>query len=77
MCSLLQCFASAIIAPSLHYIARQIALSWRKRLSDHLYALYFKNNAFYKVIHVYKGVGHPDQRIMDDLDRVRIRHIMT
>lgn len=68
--SLLQCVASAVIAPSLHYLTRRVALSWRQRLSEHLYSLYFRNNAFYKSIHVYPGASHPDQRITEDLDRM-------
>lgn len=68
--SLMQCVVSAIIAPSLHYLTRRIALSWRKRLSAHLYALYFRNNAFYKANHVFPGAQHSDQRISEDLDRL-------
>ncbi len=59
-----------MIAPSLHYITRQVALSWRQRLSTHLYGLFFRHNAFYKSMHVYQGASHPDQRITEDLDRV-------
>jgi ABC-type uncharacterized transport system fused permease/ATPase subunit len=70
--SLLQCVASAIIAPTLHYLTRRIALSFRKRLSNHLYALYFRHNAFYKATHVFPGASHSDQRISEDLDRVRV-----
>lgn len=70
MVSLLQCVASAVIAPSLHYLTRQVALSWRMRLSAHLYSLFFRNNAFYKTMHVYQGASHPDQRITEDLDRM-------
>jgi ABC-type uncharacterized transport system fused permease/ATPase subunit len=74
--SLLQCVASAIIAPSLHYITRQVALSWRERLSKHLYALFFRHNAFYKAVHVYPGASQPDQRITEDLDRVSYFHYL-
>lgn len=70
MISIVQCVASSIMAPSLHYVTRQLALIWRSRLQKYFIDLYFKNKSFYKVSHVYEGIDNPDQRISEDLEQL-------
>lgn len=47
--SLVQCVMSSVLAPTLHYFTRDLALGWRKRMSKKLYDLYFRRKAFYRV----------------------------
>jgi hypothetical protein len=57
--SLVQCVIQAALAPSLRYMSRALAQQWRERLSDHMFGLYFKAKAYYKVNSVYGAPPHP------------------
>lgn len=41
--------ASAVLAPSLRYVADSLALSWRRQLTAAAHARYLKHNNFYTV----------------------------
>jgi hypothetical protein len=47
--SLVQCVASAVLAPGLLYLARSIANDWRQRLHAHIARHLFRNKAYYTV----------------------------
>ena len=47
--SLVQCVASAIMAPGLLYLTRSVSIDWRRRLSAHINALFFRHKAYYQV----------------------------
>eukprot|EP00039_Didymoeca_costata_P001964 m.56591 g.56591 ORF g.56591 m.56591 type:complete len:1243 (+) comp11047_c0_seq2:42-3770(+) len=68
--SLWQSVASAVLAPSLLYTARLLALKWRERLSAHMYSLYFKGKAYYQVSSVFHATSDSDQRITEDLNKL-------
>ncbi|KAH7446286.1 hypothetical protein KP509_01G050100 [Ceratopteris richardii] len=68
--SVLQSAASAVVAPSLRYLAALLALGWRRRLTDHLSNLYFSKNAFYKVFHLAETRIDADQRITQDVNKL-------
>eukprot|EP00041_Stephanoeca_diplocostata_P038068 m.1473233 g.1473233 ORF g.1473233 m.1473233 type:complete len:1281 (-) comp25152_c1_seq8:3346-7188(-) len=65
--SLMQSAVQAIVAPSLVYVARSLALDWRRVLSQHLFANYLGDKAFYKVGNLYHLVEDGDQRLTEDL----------
>ncbi len=44
-----QAAASAVLAPSLRYVADSLALSWRRQLTDAAHARYLARNNFYTV----------------------------
>lgn len=44
-----QAVASAVLAPSLRYVADSLALSWRRQLTAAAHARYLKHNNFYTV----------------------------
>ncbi|GJP52743.1 hypothetical protein CLOM_g11828 [Closterium sp. NIES-68] len=69
--SILQSFASAVIAPSLRHLQSSLALGWRRHLTAHLTRLYFRHNAFYKVVALgTEGLTDADQRLCDDVSRL-------
>lgn len=69
--SLAQCVASAVLAPSLQLLTRQLALGWRQTLTKHLQGMYFKSRAFYKMVHLESHTfSHGDRAIGAD-------HILT
>ncbi|CAI5535931.1 unnamed protein product [Closterium sp. Naga37s-1] len=69
--SILQSLASAVIAPSLRHLQSSLALGWRRHLTAHLTRLYFRHNAFYKVVALgTEGLTDADQRLCDDVNRV-------
>lgn len=68
--SVLQSAASAVVAPSLRYLAALLALGWRRRMTEHLCSLYFSNNAFYKVFHLSEARIDADQRITQDVEKL-------
>ena len=68
--SLLQCVVQAALAPGLRYMARLLALQWRERLSKHMFDLYFRAKAYYKVNSVYHAIDDSDQRLTEDLDKL-------
>eukprot|EP00250_Pteridium_aquilinum_P015282 c22492_g1_i1 orf=410-4411(+) len=68
--SVLQSAASAIVAPSLRYLAALLALGWRRRMTEHLSSLYFSNNSFYKVFHLSETRIDADQRITQDVEKL-------
>ena len=47
--SRVQAAASAVLAPSLRYVADSLALSWRRQLTDAAHARYLARNNFYTV----------------------------
>lgn len=65
--SLTQSAVQAVVAPSLVYVARSLALDWRRVLSQHLFANYLGSKAFYKVGNLYHLVEDGDQRLTEDL----------
>eukprot|EP00049_Salpingoeca_infusionum_P008792 m.144576 g.144576 ORF g.144576 m.144576 type:complete len:1291 (-) comp14133_c0_seq3:1306-5178(-) len=67
--SLLQCVASSIMAPSLHYYTKSLSLLWRTKLQEHLNTLFFKNKTYYKLICMFKSGDNVEQRLTQDIDR--------
>lgn len=62
--SVLQSAASAVLAPSLRYVADALALTWRKRLTAAAHTRYFKGNTFYTTSQL-AGGRSPAQSVAD------------
>eukprot|EP00040_Diaphanoeca_grandis_P001018 m.17269 g.17269 ORF g.17269 m.17269 type:complete len:1248 (-) comp11415_c0_seq1:76-3819(-) len=60
----------AVLAPSLLYVARSLALDWRETISRHLFQKYFRNKAYYKISNLYHLVEDSDYRLTQDLDKL-------
>ncbi|EDQ89564.1 uncharacterized protein MONBRDRAFT_8117 [Monosiga brevicollis MX1] len=67
--SLVQCVASAVMAPLLLYLTRRLSVLWRERLHKRFFELLVQHKAFYKLVHVHRAVDNIDQRLTDDLER--------
>lgn len=59
------------LAPSLsRHLTNKLALGWRRRLTEALSGLYFKNLAFYKASHLVESLPDADQRLVSDVDKL-------
>ncbi|EFJ22756.1 hypothetical protein SELMODRAFT_232616 [Selaginella moellendorffii] len=67
--SVLQSAASSIVAPSLRYLTARLSIGWRRRLTEHISKLYFRNNAFYKVVNL-SPCTDADQRLTQDTEKL-------
>jgi ATP-binding cassette subfamily D (ALD) long-chain fatty acid import protein len=56
-------YTNAIIA----YLRSRLALSIRKRLTDHVRDLYFKDETYFRVSHLDKRVPHPETAMTEDV----------
>lgn len=52
------------------HLTNKLALGWRRRLTEHLSGLYFRNLAFYKATHLVETVPDADQRLTVDVDKL-------
>eukprot|EP00043_Microstomoeca_roanoka_P015266 m.152682 g.152682 ORF g.152682 m.152682 type:complete len:1240 (-) comp16218_c0_seq1:132-3851(-) len=68
--SLLQCIASAVLAPTLLFFTRSLSLHWREKLQHRLTALFFKRKAFYKAIHLHPEIPNVEQRMTNDIEKL-------
>jgi ABC-type uncharacterized transport system fused permease/ATPase subunit len=60
------------MSPLLLYLTRQLSIDWRRKLSEHMFSLYFKVQGFYATNSLFPDISHPDQRLVDDLQRVSL-----
>ncbi|KAK9846568.1 hypothetical protein WJX81_006713 [Elliptochloris bilobata] len=67
--SIAQAVASAVLAPSLRYVADSLALSWRRQLTAAAHARYLAHNNFYTVSQL-AGMQDVDQRLTRDIERL-------
>lgn len=67
--SVLQSAASAILAPSLRYVAERLALTWRNRLTRETTSRYLTGKVSYIVAEL-AGMSDIDQRLTRDIERL-------
>jgi ABC-type uncharacterized transport system fused permease/ATPase subunit len=56
--------------PLSRHLTNKLALGWRRRLTEALSGLYFKNLAFYKASHLVESLPDADQRLVSDVDKL-------
>ncbi len=60
------------MSPLLLYLTRTLSIEWRKRLTEHMFGLYFKAQGYYATNSLFSDINQSDQRLAEDLQRVRI-----
>lgn len=53
----------------LRYLEGKIAMAFRTRLTEHSYALYMRNETYYRVLSVDSRMENPDQCLVEDVDK--------
>ena len=65
--SIAQSFGSALLAPLLKYTTNALALTWRRRLTEHVHAAYLTGRTAAALSQL-AGVGDADQRVAAGVD---------
>ncbi|XP_065881144.1 ABC transporter D family member 1-like isoform X2 [Euphorbia lathyris] len=67
--NILLCFLVSSMNSTSKYVTGTLSICFRKILTKHIHAHYFKDMAYYKMLHVDGRISNPEQRIASDVPR--------
>ena len=56
-------------ALTLDYLQKKLALSFRKRITNHFHDAYLKRMHYYKICNLDSRISNPDQRLTTDAEK--------
>lgn len=60
---------SSTINSALDYLQKKLALSFRKRITNHFHDAYLKRMHYYKICNLDSRISNPDQRLTTDAEK--------
>jgi ATP-binding cassette subfamily D (ALD) protein 3 len=62
-------FPASVVNAGLEFMAKKIALKFRRNITRHFHSLYIKDLIYYQLTNIDSRIDNPDQRLTNDIDK--------